>query len=134
MLGEILRQQPEAGDIARPGPAVMTILLDLDFKNVARLGSVDGDRTGKRVDLERIERSLEVGGRPIGANLPATGIRAFKRDRITRLHHETGRSRIVPAVNQGIGTKRVVHRGNVGDYRAATSALPSVHSLAIDAA
>jgi hypothetical protein len=49
-IGEVLGEQAEPGQDGRPAPALRVEVEDLDGQGVARLGAVDGDRPGQRID------------------------------------------------------------------------------------
>jgi hypothetical protein len=54
-IGEVVRQQAEAGQDRRPPPALGVDVEDLDRERVARLGAAHGDRAGQRVDAIPVE-------------------------------------------------------------------------------
>ena len=59
-VGEVVRQQPEAGQDRRPAPALRVQVEDLDRERVAGLRALDGDRAGERVDAVPVEPSDRV--------------------------------------------------------------------------
>ena len=54
-LGELICEQPEARDVGGPAPARRGEVEDRHLDRVARLGAVDIDRAGNRVDLAEID-------------------------------------------------------------------------------
>ena len=62
-IGEVVRQQPEAGQDRRPAPALRMQVDDLDRERMAGLGAVDGDRASERVDTVPIEQGDRIGRR-----------------------------------------------------------------------
>ena len=55
-LLELVGEQAEARNVGRPAEARGLEALDRDLERVARLGAVDEDRAGDRVDLAEVER------------------------------------------------------------------------------
>jgi len=56
-VGELVGQQAEARDVARPAPARRLEGQHGDLERIAGLGAIDEDRTGHRID----ERKVELG-------------------------------------------------------------------------
>ena len=75
------------------------------------LRAVDGDRTGERVNLERVKFGGEIGGGPLGPNLPTRGVGALEGDGVAGRDGETRGRRVVPTVAEGLGREGVVHGG-----------------------
>jgi len=111
VFGKLAREQAEAGNEAGPGEALVGVGLDDDFKRVAGLRAVDGDRTGERVNLERVKFGGEIGGGPLGPNLPTRGVGALEGDGVAGRDGETRGRRVVPTVAEGLGREGVVHGG-----------------------
>jgi hypothetical protein len=68
-VGELVRQQPEAGDDRRPAPVARAQLEDLDRERVAGARATDEDRAGDRVDAPEVERR-DVGGCRVRSSWP----------------------------------------------------------------
>ena len=76
-LGETLLQKAEAGDDARPSPALVRHLENVDLQDVARLGAVHKNGAGERVDSPAIDGQI-FSDCHSGANLRAAGVETFE--------------------------------------------------------
>jgi hypothetical protein len=85
-LREVLGQQPEAGNVGRPCPAVDRDLIEGDDQVIARLRALHEHRPGARIDRREIQpcQSLGIG---VHADLPARGFAQLQLDRVARRHH-----------------------------------------------
>ena len=84
-VGEVVGQQPEAGDRRRPAPVRRLEVEQIDLERVARLGAVDGDRAVDLVDAVEVERR-ERRRRRIGSDLAIRGVEAVEFDDVTGAH------------------------------------------------
>src|SRR5690606_20240934 len=76
---EVVRQQPETRDVGRPSEAGRLERFDGDLQRVARLRTLDIDRSGDRVDLCEVERA-DVGDGALGRQLTARRVNALELD------------------------------------------------------
>ena len=110
--GEVVGQQPEAGDAGGPAPVAGRQLEDVDLERVARLGAGDLDRAVDLVDPVEVER-LEVGRRRVGRQLSVRRIEAVEPDDVARRHRRDRRDRRVPGevgrVARDMDGRRVEH-------------------------
>jgi len=87
-LHETLFEKAEARNYARPTPAFVADLKNIDLKYVAGLCVVDGDGTGEGVDAAAIDGEKFFGGHA-GVDLCATGVLAFEADSVAGVDVET---------------------------------------------
>ena len=74
-VGELIGQQPEAPDVRRPAEARGVERLQRDLQHVPRLGPVDEDGPGDRIDQPEVEvRDVRRGALP--RELPARAVEA----------------------------------------------------------
>ena len=108
-VGELVGQEPESRDEGGPSPAHRRERFDRNLEGVARLGPVDIDRAGDRVDLGEIERA-DVGDGRVLAQLTAGCLDHLELDRVAGRHRQHRLVGVVPA--------EVVARGVDGVTRA----------------
>jgi hypothetical protein len=81
-LGELLGEQPEAGDDRRPAPVARAQLEDLDRQHVARLRVLHEHRSGDGVHAREVERGHRAELR-IAVQLAARGVTNLELDVVT---------------------------------------------------
>ena len=112
-LLEVVGQKTETRDVRRPSPARRRKGADRDLDGVARLGAVDEDGAGDRIDLCEVEPG-DVGDRRLRVELAAGGIERMEFHRLARRDANRGRVGVVPAemalmvVNRMLGVHRDV--------------------------
>ncbi len=97
-----LRQKPEARQDERPPPLRQLELEELDRQRVARLGTVDVDRPGERVDHLEVKPE-QVVRRRASRDLTAGEVVGLDRDRVARAHRQDGLEPGIPAPGGGRG-------------------------------
>src|SRR5713226_95632 len=95
-VGEVIGQQAEPRDDRRPAPRPGSERQDLDLESVARLGSVDVDRSPEVVD--RIEVPLDLLDRRVLPYLALARHRKVEVDDVSRLDDEHRLVAVVPVV------------------------------------
>src|SRR5690554_533345 len=94
-LRELVGQQPEAGDDARPAPAALVEVEDLDLHGVARLRALDEDGAVDRVHLGEIDER-HVGGGGVLRELPTARVDGVELELLARRHRQDGLYGVVP--------------------------------------
>ncbi len=78
--------------------------MDGDFQDIARLGTIDEDGAGNRIDLGKVHRR-HIGDRAAAMIMPGTAIQAFEfqgragRNRFSRLERVVPAEMMMPAMN-----------------------------------
>jgi hypothetical protein len=96
-VGELVGEEPEAGDDCRPAPVLGLERKELHLEDVARLRSLDEDRPADRVHVREIElrHVLDTGA---VVDLFVRGVAHVQLHRFARLDLENGLDRVVPDV------------------------------------
>ena len=106
-LGELVGEQAEARNVARPAPARRLQRQDGDFQCIAGLGAVDEDRPGHRVDESQVELLQSLGRRAL-RQLPGGSVPGFELHGLAGRDPDPRRELIVPAVMDVLPVNRVI--------------------------
>src|SRR5438477_7452721 len=129
-LGEIGGQQPEAGQDGRPAPRPWLEAQDLHLQGVARLGTLDEDRSAERIELVEVERP-ELGGVVPLLQLARRHLLGVEIDDIPRLDLDRGGQRVVPLVVEGVMSDRVFPHACLCHHFLTTGAALSLIGAAL---
>src|SRR5258708_33346521 len=106
-VGELVGEQTEARNVARPAPARGLQRQDRDLERIAGLGAVDEDWPGHRVDEGEVE--LLQGLRRRGLReLPGRSVPGFELHGLAGRDREPRRELVVPAVMDMLPVNRVL--------------------------
>src|SRR6266852_5968482 len=129
-VGKVRGQQSQARKQGGPPPRTRLEAQDLHLEDVAGLGTLDEDRTAKRVELVEVECS-EPGG--VVAFLQLTGghLLGVEVDDVARLDLDRRRQRVVPLVVEGVMRDRVLPYASPCHHFLTTGAALSLMGAAL---
>src|SRR6202022_3426289 len=96
-VGELVGEQAEARNVARPAPARRLQRQDRDLERIAWLGAVDEDRPGHRIDEGEVELLQGLRRRAL-RELPGRSVPGLELHGLAGCDGEPRRELIVPAV------------------------------------
>src|SRR6185312_16889044 len=90
-------EQAKARDVRRPAEARRLELMDRDLQRVTRLGPIDIDGAGDRIDLGEVERR-DVGNRAVRLEMAGAAVDALELQARAGRHRRHGWDRTIPPI------------------------------------